>query len=375
MILYVTKLEKGNIGADMHYCAIQEIVGIENVFTINLSPTEKKRREKNYIAYGKYKNIPERLHRWSQGNMMFINNNIIKEICDIIEKKSIRTIFIEDSTFGNLTRAIKKKCHNCKIISFYHDVKANLYRQWIKNDKTIKSKIEYTIGIRQEYVNQEYADINIVFNQRDAHVFEEVYGHKPEAIIPLPAPIPPQRGQSDIAVYNPNQINLLFVGKKYYPNLVGIQWFADKIMPALPSNVCVNIVGRGLEYLKETYTDTRYNVIGGVESLDPYYRQADIVIAPLFDGGGMKSKTVEALSFGKIFVGTEESLFGFWEEMDDEIRYKKCYRCNTPEEWINTLNGLIDSEILKFNKDVFNLFLAKFSYDVVRDQLKKIIEE
>lgn len=38
------------------------------------------------------------------------------------------------------------------------------------------------------------------------------------------------------------------------------------------------------------------------------------MIAPLFDGGGMKSKTVEALSFGKIFVGTEESLFGFWEE-------------------------------------------------------------
>ena len=46
------------------------------------------------------------------------------------------------------------------------------------------------------------------------------------------------------------------------------------------------------------------------------------MIAPLFDGGGMKSKTVEALSFGKIFVGTEESLFGFWEEMDSDIRGK-----------------------------------------------------
>lgn len=375
MILYITKIEKGNIGADMHYRAMQEIAGAENVFTIDLSVTEKRRREKNYIAYGKYKNIPERLRRWSQGNMMFISHSIIREICDIIDKNGIRTVFIEDSTFGNLTKAIKKKCRHCKVLSFYHDVKANLYPQWMKNDKSIKTRIEYTIGIRQEYINQKYADINIVFNQRDAHLFEKIYGHKPEAIIPLPAPIPPEKAESDRAVFNPNRINLLFVGKRYYPNLVGLQWFADHVMPGLPSHICVNIVGRGLRYLKETYTDARYNVIGGVESLDPYYRQADIVIAPLFDGGGMKSKTVEALSFGKIFVGTEESLFGFWEEMDDEIRSRKCYQCNTPEEWITTLNALIDSDLPKFNKDVFDLFLKKFSYDVVRDQLKKIIEE
>lgn len=375
MILYITKIEKGNIGADMHYRAIQEISDKNNVFTINLCPTEMERKEKNYIAYGKYKNIPERLHRWTQGNMMFISNEIIGEICNIIDEKNIHTVFIEDSTFGNLTRTIKQKYKPCKVLSFYHDVKADLYKQWIKNDKTIKSRIEYTIGIRQEYVNQKYADINIVFNQRDADVFERVYGYKPEAIIPLPAPIPQEKDQCNMTAYNANQVNLLFVGKKYYPNLVGLQWFADKVMPGLPPNICVNIVGRGLEYLKEIYTDIRFNVIGGVDSLDPYYRQADIVIAPLFDGGGMKSKTVEALSYGKVFVGTEESLFGFWEEMGDDIRYKKCYQCNTPEEWIKTLNVLINSNISKFNKEVFDLFVAKFSYDVVRDQLKKLIEE
>lgn len=375
MILYITKIEKGNIGADMHYRAIQEISGANNVFTINLSPTEMKRREKNCIVYGKYKNVPERLHRWAQGNMMFINNKIIDEICDVINEKHIHTVFIEDSTFGNLTKKIKQKCKTCKVLSFYHDIKADLYPQWIENDKTIKSKIEYSIGIRQEHVNQKYADVNIVFNQRDAGVFERIYGHKPEEIIPLPAPIPQNNDKCDVDVFDNNKINLLFVGKKYYPNLVGIQWFVDKVMPDLPSNMCVNIVGRGLEYLKEIYTDVRFNVIGGVESLDPYYRQADIVIAPLFDGGGMKSKTVEALSFGKVFVGTEESLFGFWEEMGDDIRYKKCYQCNTPEEWIKILNALINSNISKFNKDIFDLFIAKFSYDVVRDQLKKIIEE
>ena len=169
--------------------------------------------------------------------------------------------------------------------------------------------------------------------------------------------------------------HILFVGKKYYPNLVGFKWFVDNVLPSLTDNIQVDVVGRGLEELRNAYSDPRINVIGGVESLNPYYENADIVIAPLFDGGGMKSKTVEALSFGKIFVGTEESLFGFWEEMDSDIRGKTCYQCNTPEEWIQTINNLAKDDIHKFNEDVFELFKAKFSYDVIREQLKAIMEE
>ena len=376
MILYITKLEKGNIGADMHYKALCDIFGRDNVFFITLSPTERERRLRNYISYGKYKTVLDRVHRWMQGNMMFISNDIISEICEVINCNAIRTVFIEDSVFGNLVKKIKKNCKECKVLSFYHDVKADLYKQWMDNERTLKSKIEYTIGIRQEYVNQKYADINIVFNERDAKTYQVYYGKRPEAIIPLPAPVPSiSRGVMNSITAKDDKKHILFVGKKYYPNLVGFKWFVDNVLPSLTDNIQVDVVGRGLEELKKEYSDPRINVIGGVESLNPYYENADIVIAPLFDGGGMKSKTVEALSFGKIFVGTEESLFGFWEEMDSNITGKTCYHCNTPEEWIQTINNLANDEIHKFNEAVFELFKAKFSYDVVRDKLKAIMEE
>lgn len=376
MILYITKLEKGNIGADMHYKALCDIFGRENIFFINLSPTERERRLQNYISYGKYKTVLDRVHRWMQGNMMFISNDIISEICEVINSNAIRTVFIEDSVFGNLVKKIKKNCKECKVLSFYHDVKADLYKQWMDNERTLKSKIEYTIGIRQEYVNQKYADINIVFNERDAKTYQVYYGKRPEAIIPLPAPVPViSHGIMNSITAKDDKKHILFVGKKYYPNLVGFKWFVDNVLPSLSDNIQVDIVGRGLEELRNEYSDPRINVIGGVESLNPYYENADIVIAPLFDGGGMKSKTVEALSFGKIFVGTEESLFGFWEEMGSDIRGKTCYQCNTPEEWIQTINNLANDDIHKFNEDVFELFKAKFSYDVIRDQLKAIMEE
>ena len=376
MILYITKLEKGNIGADMHYKALCDIFGRENIFFINLSPTEKECRLQNYISYGKYKSVLDRVHRWMQGNMMFISNDIISEICEVINSNSIKTVFIEDSVFGNLVKKIKNRCKECKVLSFYHDVKADLYKQWMDNERTLKSKIEYTIGIRQEYVNQKYADINVVFNERDAKTYQVYYGKRPEAILPLPAPVPSiSHDIMNSITEKDDKKHILFVGKKYYPNLVGFKWFVDNVLPSLTANIQVDVVGRGLEELRSEYSDPRINVIGGVESLNPYYENADIVIAPLFDGGGMKSKTVEALSFGKIFVGTEESLFGFWEEMDSDIRGKTCYQCNTQEEWIQTINNLANDDIHKFNEDVFELFKAKFSYDVIRDQLKAIMEE
>ena len=376
MILYITKLEKGNIGADMHYKALCDIFGRENIFFINLSPTEKECRLQNYISYGKYKSVLDRVHRWMQGNMMFISNDIISEICEVINSNSIKTVFIVDSVFGNLVKKIKNRCKECKVLSFYHDVKADLYKQWMDNERTLKSKIEYTIGIRQEYVNQKYADINIVFNERDAKTYQVYYGKRPEAILPLPAPVPSiSHDIMNSITEKDDKKHILFVGKKYYTNLVGFKWFVDNVLPSLTANIQVDVVGRGLEELRSEYSDPRINVIGGVESLNPYYENADIVIAPLFDGGGMKSKTVEALSFGKIFVGTEESLFGFWEEMDSDIRGKTCYQCNTQEEWIQTINNLANDDIHKFNEDVFELFKAKFSYDVVRDKMKAIMEE
>lgn len=40
--------------------------------------------------------------------MMFISNDIISEICKVINSNEIKTVFIEDSVFGNLVKKIKK---------------------------------------------------------------------------------------------------------------------------------------------------------------------------------------------------------------------------------------------------------------------------
>ena len=362
-----------DLGTIMHYNALCESYGKENVFVFDFFPGEPSRKE-NYVAFGKYKNAAERLLRWLQGNTMFISDNNIDEICDTVRSNGVKTVFIERPLFAKLVIKIQKTCPGVRTITFYHDINAILYPQWIKAEKNKKDVIEYKIGIKQEKLHAAHEDVSLVLNKRDFDLFRAVYGKDPEGIVHLSAPVPqiPESTKTSVTPADCEK-TILFVGAYYTPNLIALDWFCEKVLPHITALVRFDVVGRGLEKLKEKYSDSRVNIIGGVDDLGAYYTDADIVIAPLFDGGGMKQKTVEALSFGKLFIGTDESLFGYREEMDDSIIGSCVFDCNTADEWIETLNRLANTQINKFNENLFRFFLEKFSYESQRDILLKYV--
>ena len=141
--------------------------------------------------------------------------------------------------------------------------------------------------------------------------------------------------------------------------------FTEQPLRLLPKSTMIMIcetskVKEVIEFLKKEFQDSRVNVVGTVETPVPYYLDADIFIAPLFDGGGMKVKSIEAISYGKCFVGTEESLHGFWEEFSDSVRNKFIYKVNTKEEWIAIINKLATQDTYKFNKTVLMILFTFF---------------
>jgi hypothetical protein len=50
--------------------------------------------------------------------------------------------------------------------------------------------------------------------------------------------------------------------------------------------------------------------VGPVDSLADFYGEVDAVINPMLGGTGLKIKTLEALAFGRAFVGTASALDG-----------------------------------------------------------------
>lgn len=123
--------------------------------------------------------------------------------------------------------------------------------------------------------------------------------------------------RKDPRIHNIDKLKLLFVGTYFYGNVERIRGFVTGVMPSVDADFYV--VGNKMDKLKdEMYPLPNVHYIGRVtdEELDWYYRTSDILIAPIVEGGGMKTKVVEAIMYGCPVIGTKEAFEGFEEYLD-----------------------------------------------------------
>ena len=106
-----------------------------------------------------------------------------------------------------------------------------------------------------------------------------------------------------------NNDTIVFVGKmSYAPNVLAVTHFADNIFPSL----CINrpnlkfiIVGAYPgNNVKKLAKRPNIVVTGYVDSVEPYYRHATIVVAPMLTGAGIQNKILQAMSYGCCVVTT-----------------------------------------------------------------------
>ncbi|MFP6746059.1 MAG: glycosyltransferase family 4 protein [Alphaproteobacteria bacterium] len=106
------------------------------------------------------------------------------------------------------------------------------------------------------------------------------------------------------------KMNILFVGTmSYAPNIDAVQWFCLDILPRILDRAAtrceVFIVGfRPSDEIRALADLASVTVTGGVDSVVPYYQDADIVIAPIRFGGGTRIKILEAMGMAKPVVST-----------------------------------------------------------------------
>jgi glycosyltransferase involved in cell wall biosynthesis len=159
----------------------------------------------------------------------------------------------------------------------------------------------------------------------------------------------------------------LFVGGTFYANRAGITWFGKYVAPNI--DIKTYIVGRGFEKFKdELEIDGKVIVIGEVDSLSEWYLKAHFVIAPIFDGSGMKTKVAEALMYGKKIIGTPEAFTGYEEISDIAGRV-----CRTAADFVEAIESVDEIVTSSFDKDLRSIYEEKYSYTASRARLERIM--
>ncbi|WP_297371685.1 glycosyltransferase family 4 protein [Acidocella sp.] len=106
---------------------------------------------------------------------------------------------------------------------------------------------------------------------------------------------------------------LVFVGSASLPNLDGLRWFFTEIWPHLEgTGITLDLVGEcglGLRLLLAGVT-----VRGPVAQLAPILHRAQLAIAPVRVGSGLKVKLLEYARHGLYTIATPEALEGFTQD-------------------------------------------------------------
>lgn len=104
--------------------------------------------------------------------------------------------------------------------------------------------------------------------------------------------------------------DLLFIGGFYHmPNMDAVKFLYESIMPlvwAKDDSIKINILGPDFpEEIKEQYNSERFCILGYQKTIDYWFENSRIFVAPLRYGAGVKGKIGQALEFALPVVTTE----------------------------------------------------------------------
>lgn len=228
-----------------------------------------------------------------------------------LSERRISQVWLDGSNLGVLAKTIKRHFPRIEIFTFFHNIEPRFFLGALRQRPSLRAAGVFAATFAAERTAARFSDRLVVLNARDGDGVRRWHGRGATDILPMA--IDDQRRASASAASpsaSPTSRFLLFVGGSFYANKAGIAWYAREVAPHIAIDTLV--VGSGMDSERAALEQcARIKVIGRVTDLAPYYRDAEAVVAPIFDGSGMKTKVAEAWMHGKRVIGTREAFTGY----------------------------------------------------------------
>ena len=304
--------------------------------------------------------------RTFKGHIDGIDESTIASALQIIQRENVGKVFVDGSNLGGFVKAVKAKLPQVEISTFFHNVEARFFLGAFRQNISFRSLAVLIANYFSERKSAKYSDKIICLNERDSLLLLKVYGRKATHIseIALLDKLPTDFANN----FKPSSERFaLFVGGDFYANREGILWFVKNVVPRI--DIKIYIVGRGFEKLRnELERDNKVVVVGAVDSVSEWYLNAQFVIAPIFDGSGMKTKVAEALMFGKKIIGTPEAFTGY-----ENVSDKAGSVCVTADDFVSEIESIYNNDNEVCIKELRDIYCDNFSLDAARSRLKAIL--
>jgi glycosyltransferase involved in cell wall biosynthesis len=302
-----------------------------------------------------------------RGHIDGLTTEVMNEAVASIKSFGIKKVFLDGSNLGAIAYSISKRCPDVEIVAFFHNVEARFFLGSLRQRKTIRALAVLLANFRAERLAVRYSDKRICLSQRDSLLLEKIYGRGATHISPM-AMEDKASGVLPSSTSGQYPPMMLFVGGTFYGNQVGIAWFVKHVVPRIDMPVC--IVGKGFENYRDALeVPGKVTVVGTVGDLCEWYAKASFVVAPIFDGSGMKTKVAEALMHGKRVIGTPEAFSGY-EVIAQEIGWI----CSSSDEFVSAIKEASNRSLDVCAPELRKIYVDNYSLAAARERIKRIMQ-
>jgi len=220
-------------------------------------------------------------------------------------KKEKITHVIFEHPYHVITAWIFHVFYNIKVIHASHNIESQRFK--------LLNKWYWKILFYAEQWLCSFALLNIFITEQDQQTAIEQFKIAPKKCLVIPNGITPKNIQSKTIVQQQikqayqipeHHAIFLFNGTlDYAPNAKAVEDIADYLIPALNNinrEFTIIVTGRietkAYQYLNNL-ANTQIKILGNVVNIEDYFLAADVYINAVKLGGGVQTKTLEALSY------------------------------------------------------------------------------
>ena len=259
----------------------------------------------------------ELINVFSDNKLRYVNPFYFFSIKRILKEQGITHLLLEHPYFGWLGVWLKRSL-KLKLIVHSHNIEGirwkTLNKWWWKilwkYEKWTHLNADYNYFIQEDDLN--YAVEQYKLERSKCRVI--TYGIEWNT-----APGPDERLKAKETLIKTHNIPsdytiLLFNGAfKYPPNLAGLLRIIDKVNPKLKDsnfNYTILVCGKDIPQSITEQKESNIIIVGFVDNISVYFKGADIFLNPTIEGGGIKTKLVEALGYNLNAVSTKNGAIG-----------------------------------------------------------------
>lgn len=264
-----------------------------------------------------------------------------------------------------------KKLTSKNLIVRVHNIEIDYAAKDYQMRKSLKNFLVLLFQKKAEKAIANAATSLVFLHEKDSKRFIELYGgEEKKYFVPVCVKKPHIKENRS----KNHKYTLLLTGSLWFGvNYEGAMWIINKVLPLVKNDYRLIIAGfnPNPKLIETAALNKKIEVVNSPKDMQPFYEEADVILAPVFDGAGMKVKVAEAFSYGLPVIGTQHVFTGY--DIEDG---KTAFIADSPELFAKYIDDYValESEYQSIIHDAVNkLFEEKYSIECSIREWNKIL--